>query len=437
MNLIQKSIFKLKSEQHLRTVGITFVIQIISAVLGFGLQILIARNVSTETYGELGILINYGTTLSFFVLFGVNTYVLRKISTLDIAENKEEISKLYFDSIFFVLSNSAITFVFLLLVHLVVPITIIDMSLSNVLIFIGFTLSLAAIFLLQNIDRALGYMIRSIAPTSIFKSLIIMAIFILILNLNVEINVQTLFFLYVVSSLLLSFYYLVKQIPLLNFNLSESRVGYKRLFISSKDYFVNRISHNFLKSLDLIFIDLLLTSFDAGVFLASLRIRIIIMFGLNAMNVVFSPDIAKLYKEGKIGELNEIIKKANYLIFAFSLLFVMGVLLFSKSILSVFGNDYIEGSTVLIIICLANLVEATFGMTGSILNMTGNQRYYNKVIFLLLFLYVISAPIFLNLWGLLGSAVLILSITLVKNILEWKYIYSKLKIKTGIISNII
>lgn len=427
----------MKSEQHLRTVGITFVIQIISAVLGFGLQILIARNVSTETYGELGILINYGTTLSFFVLFGVNTYVLRKISTLDIAENKEEISKLYFDSIFFVLSNSAITFVFLLLVHLVVPITIIDMSLSNVLIFIGFTLSLAAIFLLQNIDRALGYMIRSIAPTSIFKSLIIMAIFILILNLNVEINVQTLFFLYVVSSLLLSFYYLVKQIPLLNFNLSESRVGYKRLFISSKDYFVNRISHNFLKSLDLIFIDLLLTSFDAGVFLASLRIRIIIMFGLNAMNVVFSPDIAKLYKEGKIGELNEIIKKANYLIFAFSLLFVMGVLLFSKSILSVFGNDYIEGSTVLIIICLANLVEATFGMTGSILNMTGNQRYYNKVIFLLLFLYVISAPIFLNLWGLLGSAVLILSITLVKNILEWKYIYSKLKIKTGIISNII
>ena len=421
----------------MRTVGITFVIQIISAVLGFGLQILIARNVSTETYGELGILINYGTTLSFFVLFGVNTYVLRKISTLDIAENKEEISKLYFDSIFFVLSNSAITFVFLLLVHLVVPITIIDMSLSNVLIFIGFTLSLAAIFLLQNIDRALGYMIRSIAPTSIFKSLIIMAIFILILNLNVEINVQTLFFLYVVSSLLLSFYYLVKQIPLLNFNLSEFRVGYKRLFISSKDYFVNRISHNFLKSLDLIFIDLLLTSFDAGVFLASLRIRIIIMFGLNAMNVVFSPDIAKLYKEGKIGELNEIIKKANYLIFAFSLLFVMGVLLFSKSILSVFGNDYIEGSTVLIIICLANLVEATFGMTGSILNMTGNQRYYNKVIFLLLFLYVISAPIFLNLWGLLGSAVLILSITLVKNILEWKYIYSKLKIKTGIISNII
>ena len=421
----------------MRTVGITFVIQIISAVLGFGLQILIARNVSTETYGELGILINYGTTLSFFVLFGVNTYVLRKISTLDIAENKEEISKLYFDSIFFVLSNSAITFVFLLLVHLVVPITIIDMSLSNVLIFIGFTLSLAAIFLLQNIDRALGYMIRSIAPTSIFKSLIIMAIFILILNLNVEINVQTLFFLYVVSSLLLSFYYLVKQIPLLNFNLSEFRVGYKRLFISSKDYFVNRISHNFLKSLDLIFIDLLLTSFDAGVFLASLRIRIIIMFGLNAMNVVFSPDIAKLYKEGKIGELNEIIKTANYLIFAFSLLFVMGVLLFSKSILSVFGNDYIEGSTVLIIICLANLVEATFGMTGSILNMTGNQRYYNKVIFLLLFLYVISAPIFLNLWGLLGSAVLILSITLVKNILEWKYIYSKLKIKTGIISNII
>ena len=217
----------------MRTVGITFVIQIISAVLGFGLQILIARNVSTETYGELGILINYGTTLSFFVLFGVNTYVLRKISTLDIAENKEEISKLYFDSIFFVLSNSAITFVFLLLVHLVVPITIIDMSLSNVLIFIGFTLSLAAIFLLQNIDRALGYMIRSIAPTSIFKSLIIIAIFILILNLNVEINVQTLFFLYVVSSLLLSFYYLVKQIPLLNFNLSEFRVGYKRLFISS------------------------------------------------------------------------------------------------------------------------------------------------------------------------------------------------------------
>jgi len=435
--LINNILARFGFDGHMKVVLITFLIQIFSAVLGFGLQIIIARNISTELYGELGILINYGTTLSYFVLFGVNTYVLRKVSTLDVEKDKKEISKLYLDSWIFLVFNCLLTFSGLFLVHVFFPFSIFEVNLFNALIFIGFTLSLASIFFIQNMDRALGYTIRSIAPVSIFKSVLILLPLGVLLYWNVELNLFLLFSLYVISSIVLLGYYLFKQVPLLEYNLGNLKAGYKHLFQKSKDYFVNRVSHNFLKSLDLIFIDLLLTSFDAGIFSAALRIRIIIMFGLNALNIVFSPDVARLYKNGEIEELNRILKKANIFIFGFGLTFLVLILFFSKPILSFFGSDYVSGSLVLVLICSANLVEASFGMTGSILNMTGRQKYYNRVIFFLLFLYVISAPFFLGTWGLVGSAVLIIIITLVKNFLEWQYIYFKLKIKTGVISNLL
>ena len=57
------------------------------------------------------------------------------------------------------------------------------------------------------------------------------------------------------------------------------------------------------------------------------------------------------------------------------------IFLFSKPIMSLFGNDFIQGSVLLSLIVIGQLINVSMGSVGLMLQMTGlektNERYFN------------------------------------------------------------
>ncbi len=76
MKIISKKIFSNKSSQLL----LIFLIQGISAVLGFAVQFLLARNMTVSEYGQFSILFNAVAIISLVVSFGSSNHILRYIS---------------------------------------------------------------------------------------------------------------------------------------------------------------------------------------------------------------------------------------------------------------------------------------------------------------------------------------------------------------------
>ena len=147
--------------------------------------------------------------------------------------------------------------------------------------------------------------------------------------------------------------------------------------------------------------------------------------------------VAKLFKEDKIQDLNRNLKTPNLIIFLFALTLLIFILIFGKVILSLFGNEYVGAYLILVFLSFRNLVQAVFGINGSILNMTNNQKYFNKILYLILFFYIVTSPFIIKYFGIESFAGFVCFIALLRNFLQWHFLYYKLNIKCGIFSNVL
>lgn len=414
-----------------------FGIQGVSAVLGFALHFVLAKKLAINEYGEFGILFNTVTILSLIVTFGSSNNMLRYISIYH--KNKSRCSKELQTSLLFILFNWIFLSTLIILVNQFIPSDkeyyfTIDVILLS-LVWVLFT---AFSQLFQNFDRAIGFILRSMLPNSIFKSILCMGLIYLFSSLFTELETFHAVLAYVISFILIFMLYLFYERKYLSFQglWTKSALRYRLFFKSSFQYFINTVSQTLLNNLDLIVIGIFLTSYDAGIYGVATRINLIVIFGLSSLNILYSPQVAKLFKENKINELNDNLKIANRIIFIFSFSLFLIIVFAGESILNFFGEGYTSGFWVLVILSLRNLIEAFFGITGSVLNMSGNQKYFNYILYIILGLYVILSPFAIQLGDLEGLAIFVACIALLKNLVQWKFIYFTLGIRSGLFSNI-
>jgi O-antigen/teichoic acid export membrane protein len=70
-----------------------------------------------------------------------------------------------------------------------------------------------------------------------------------------------------------------------------------------------------------------------------------------------------------------------------------------------FGNEFIEGATVLIILCVGQVVNSISGSVGVILQMTGHQKVYQNIVLIALILNLILNLLLVPLYGTIGAAI--------------------------------
>ena len=102
--------------------------------------------------------------------------------------------------------------------------------------------------------------------------------------------------------------------------------------------------------LSVIIIGMYLSNSDAGIYSSVLSIVSILMFIPKLFTQVFLPEFSKLFGEGDRLRIIQIFKQSSWLILVISTTVCLALFFFAGNILSLFGQEFSKGSTILIII---------------------------------------------------------------------------------------
>jgi O-antigen/teichoic acid export membrane protein len=143
----------------------------------------------------------------------------------------------------------------------------------------------------------------------------------------------------------------------------------------------------------------------AAVYKAATRGAELVVFSLSIIIAPLAPLIAKLHTSGDLERLQKGITKSAKVVFLFSLLTAIPLIVFGKYFLFLFGYEFTQGRIALNILIAGQLVNSATGISGAILVMCGLEK---KAALGLLF--GVTANIVLNLvlipiWGINGAAI--------------------------------
>lgn len=143
---------------------------------------------------------------------------------------------------------------------------------------------------------------------------------------------------------------------------------------------------------------------SVGIFLIASKINTFGRVASLAIMESAQPVIADLYGRQDMVQLGQVYQSTSRWIFLLNLPFVLVMILLPEPILSIFGETFAEGATVLTILAFANLVNVSTGMSGVVIDMTGYTKLKLANSVLQLALFFLLNFLFIPRWGIVGAA---------------------------------
>ena len=169
---------------------------------------------------------------------------------------------------------------------------------------------------------------------------------------------------------------------------------------------------------------------NIGIYNVALKISLLTGFGLQAINSILAPKLAKSHAENDSILFKRLIRFSAKINFYSTLVIVVGILVFHRILLSIFGEEFISGAEVLFILCAGQLFNALSGSIGEIMLMTGRQTQYQNIMLITLVLNVILNFTLIPIYGIFGAALSTALSLIFWNIAGALYLKTKLGIES-------
>ncbi len=128
-------------------------------------------------------------------------------------------------------------------------------------------------------------------------------------------------------------------------------------------------------NLDILMLGWMVPVSQVGIYRVAVQGASLVAFSLLVVNFVIAPEIAKLYVQGAQEKLQKMITWSARMVLAMALPVAVIFWLYGKEIINlVFGSDFSQAWTPLVILSCGQLISAAAGSVGYILNMTGHER---------------------------------------------------------------
>jgi O-antigen/teichoic acid export membrane protein len=196
------------------------------------------------------------------------------------------------------------------------------------------------------------------------------------------------------------------------------KINLKKYFSFSSPLLFIGLLYFLISHIDILMIGYFLESSDVGIYSVAIRIAGMAVFILSATNTIFGPTISELTEKDQFNTLERLLKSITKIIFAFSLNFLFFVIIYNQEILTIFGEEYIVGGVVLMILTFGQFINAAVGPTGTILIMSGKQNYevFNSIA--ICTLNIILNILLIPRMGISGAAVATASSIVIINIFK-------------------
>ena len=126
---------------------------------------------------------------------------------------------------------------------------------------------------------------------------------------------------------------------------------------------------------------------------------------LIALNFGLAPIVATWYEQGRLLQLERLLRKALRGVILCSALAALVLVIFNQRILSLFGGEYVEARATLFVLVACQLVNVLGGPVGILLNMTGNTRYAVIILGVAAIFNLAGNIVLISMFGGFGAAI--------------------------------
>ena len=408
--------------------GIVFLGRILGVIFGFFFSVLAARYMGASAYGKIMYVITIITAISIVTKLGLTQGLVQFVAKL--SDKKEYIKR-----------NSLISFSILIVLSFSI--------LMSALLF--FSSKFIAVNIFNNIEIAA--LLRVMSPILILFSLIEITPGIfrglhivkyqvigrdLIQSLIRLISVFILGYLgYKLSGLVISYYismtisiiyllYKLYRLRLIGKIKKEYIKSYKKILVFSSPLLVSGLLHYLIGKIDIFMIGYFLESTEVGIYIIALKIATLANFLLFSINSIFAPKITSLFYNNQMEKLKRLYQVLTKWIFATNLTAFFIILVLSRDIMNIFGNEFIFGWLALILIAAGQVINAGVGSAGLINIMTGyphSELYISSIVFIL---NAVLNYLLIPIYGIEGAAIASLISIGILNLLRLYILYNRL-----------
>ncbi|OEF99781.1 hypothetical protein BHF71_00980 [Vulcanibacillus modesticaldus] len=126
--------------------------------------------------------------------------------------------------------------------------------------------------------------------------------------------------------------------------------------------------------IDIIMLGTMIDKKSVGIYQIAVQVANLTSVILVIFNTVFAPQISSLYHKGKLEELRKIYMQSTRILSLISLVALIFIVIFSKYILLVFGEDIVAGQFALVLRSIGQFINAAVGSVWLMLAMTGKPK---------------------------------------------------------------
>ncbi|MEO9952218.1 polysaccharide biosynthesis C-terminal domain-containing protein [Nonlabens sp.] len=356
-----------------------------------------------------------------FVLIGTDRSILQIAGRLSSNNDLSQLKAIYHKIILIYFMISC----FILSIILIIPASWINIiSLDKPMLFkvLGVLFFYALTLFNTEVFRVYGKHIWSEIYRGIFKYILLFVGVIVLLYQDLTHFILDVF---LFSFFLFSIISTLHIYPLLKVNNSKTIITYKEIIKISFPMSLSSLGFFLLLSIDIFFLKYFKGDELIAIYAQPVKIIALIAMIQTTLQSSISKMIADNYYSGNMESLKLLIIKYTRLIALMSFPFLIIFLFFSKSILLCFGEDYVSGNSVLLILLIGTTVNALCGCTGTYMNMTGRQVVFRNIIFITVLINLILNIFLIPLYGMNGAAISSTISLILWNIFTVVYVYAK------------
>ena len=384
----------------------SFIAKFFGTGLLFGAQVVLARLLGAKQYGIFAYALSWMTVLAILAKMGFETSLLRFLPEYIV---KREWS-LFRGVVRFSLSVVGIVALFIFLIGNVVLTLLHSRFEIELLHSLRLMLLVLPLFawtaIRQSCLRALKRVVQAEVPDGIVRPLVLTAAALVAASRLDSFSAQWAWMCQLFAALIsfvLGALLLSRALPTEYPRRPSSNMRAKWLKISSPMLLMN--SMNILMSqASIVILGLYQPSEEVALFSASVRIVMLATFALLAVNSIAAPLISELYHAGKKKELQSLLKFAAQVI-AVTTLLTGAILVFGgRSILGLFGEEFIKAYVLLVILLFGFTVKSLVGPASYLLNLTGHQNATAKAMVIAVTISLTLNFLLIPRWGAFGAA---------------------------------
>lgn len=357
----------------------TVVIQIIGVSARLITSVILGRTLGATGLGEVNLINQIITIIMVVSMFGMDHVLVKKIAIGLSNKNFKAIGNTIYTALFVNISIAAFLTVFGFFGSSYIASFFNDSKLQIPLI-IGFLVivpqTIGGVF----ISGINGY--RKIWQSRFLKDFLTSLIVLLGIGFyfffNIRITLISIILLYALGRLItflaatLYWKNLFNPIFIRNFvDKKMLKMAFPLLFVSATTLLAS--------SVDILMLGWLSDTSKVGLYTVATRLVLFVAFFLQITNAAISPKIATFFANKQLEEMNTMVKKVTFLLIIIGFVSTLFFLIFGKSILGLWGNEFSAAYICLIILCFGQFINISTGCSGVLLIMCGHEKVFSYI----------------------------------------------------------